>query len=145
MPSEFTYSRRVQFRETDAAGIMHFSQFFVWMEEAEHAFFRSLGLSIHEGTGAQHVGWPRVSAQCDYKAPLRFEDEALVQLRVCEKRAKSLSYEFIVRRADDDSEVASGALTAVCVAWDENSGRMKAVNIPPHIADKIEVAASETE
>ena len=40
-------TRRVQFYETDAAGIVHFSWFFRYMEEAEHALWREAGLSIH--------------------------------------------------------------------------------------------------
>ena len=44
---EFKIVREVEFSDTDMAGIMHFSNFFRFMEAAEHAFFRSLGLSIH--------------------------------------------------------------------------------------------------
>ena len=46
MLPEFSLTRRVQFSETDMAGIMHFSNFFKMMEEVEHAFFRSVGLSV---------------------------------------------------------------------------------------------------
>ena len=46
MPYEFKTIRRVEFSETDMAGIMHYSNYFRFMETAEHAFFRSLGLSI---------------------------------------------------------------------------------------------------
>ncbi|HCE02754.1 MAG TPA: acyl-CoA thioesterase, partial [Acidobacteria bacterium] len=44
--SEFRLTRRVQFYETDSAGIVHFSVFFRYMEEAEHAMWRAAGLSI---------------------------------------------------------------------------------------------------
>ena len=47
MPSEYRLRRRVQFHETDAAGIVHFSWFYRYMEEAEHALWRQAGLSIH--------------------------------------------------------------------------------------------------
>ena len=40
MPTEFTIKRRVQFSETDMAGIMHFANYFRLMEEVEHAFLR---------------------------------------------------------------------------------------------------------
>ena len=46
MPYEFQLSRRVEFSDTDMAGIMHFSNFFRFMEAAETAFLRSLGLSV---------------------------------------------------------------------------------------------------
>ena len=138
--------RSVIFSETDAAGIMHFANFFGWMEDAEHAFFRSLGFSIHSGKGAGAIGWPRVHASCDYRAPLRFEEEAEIVLRVREKRSKSLAYSFTVYKIDGETriEAARGELVAVCVAWDESSGAMKAIPIPSEIADKIEAAPIES-
>ena len=46
MAYEFKAIRRVEFAETDMAGIVHYSNFFRYMETAEHGFFRSLGLSV---------------------------------------------------------------------------------------------------
>ena len=43
MAYEFKATRQVEFSETDMAGIMHFSNFFRFMETAEHGFYRSLG------------------------------------------------------------------------------------------------------
>ena len=54
----------MQFHETDAAGIVHFSCFFRYMEEAEHALWREAGVSIARGTG--EVGFPRVTPPDDY-------------------------------------------------------------------------------
>ena len=142
MAYEIKVTRRVAFRETDVAGIVHFSHFFAWMEDAEHAFFRSIGFSIHQGKEANHVGWPRVAAKCEYKAPLRFEDEAEIHLLVKEKRAKSVTYQFRISKIEGETrtEAALGEVTAVCVAWDGQTGKMKAVDIPAAIALAIEVA-----
>ena len=82
VPCEFKLTRQVEFSDTDAAGIMHFSNFFRYMEAAEHAFFRSLGTSIHAAGG--DLGWPRVYADCHYKYPLRFEDVVEISLFVRE-------------------------------------------------------------
>jgi acyl-CoA thioester hydrolase len=140
MPFEFKIVRRVEFSETDMAGIMHYSNFFRFMETAEHAFFRSLGFSIVTGHVDPPVGWPRVHAQCDFKQPLYFEDEVEVQLLVSEKRSKALSYLFIFRKlnASPVIEVARGSLTVVCVT--HTAGKMGACSIPSAIADRIEVA-----
>ena len=141
MPYEFRLIRRVEFAETDMAGIMHFANFFRFMEAAEHAFFRSLGTSIHAEFDGRTIGWPRVRVQCDYKRPLQFEEEVEVHLLVREKREKSLTYEFIFHRVDEPAdEVARGSITAVCVAMDSQSGGMKAAPIPELIASQIEVA-----
>ena len=144
MPSEYRMTRRVEFADTDMAGIMHFANFFRFMEVTEHAFFRSLGLSIHMEDEGRSIGWPRVHASCDYKQPLSFEDEVEVHLIVREKKSKSLTYEFIFRKPGEEGpvEVARGRITAVCVMLDSESGRMRAVTIPEVIASRIEVAAS---
>lgn len=134
----FTLVRRVEFSETDMAGIVHYSNFFRYMEAAEHAFFRSLGFSVAAREGQPQVGWPRVHASCDYVRPLRFEDEVEIQLRVVEKRSKSLSYEFRFRRLSpgEPEEVARGKLTVVCVAHLPGGG-MKATAIPVEIGEKV--------
>jgi len=141
MPYEFKVVRRVEFSDTDMAGIMHYSNFFRFMETAEHSFFRSLGFSIVDRRIEQPVGWPRVHAKCDFKQPLFFEDEVEVQLLVSEKRSKSLSYVFRLRKlnASPVVEVARGSLTVVCVTH-HAGGKMSACNIPKNIADQIEVA-----
>ncbi|HEV2969258.1 MAG TPA: thioesterase family protein [Pirellulales bacterium] len=46
MSEPYRTTRRVEFRDTDAAGIAHFSAFFFYMESVEHEFLRHLGLSV---------------------------------------------------------------------------------------------------
>ncbi|MBL9128696.1 MAG: acyl-CoA thioesterase [Verrucomicrobiales bacterium] len=142
MASEYSITRSVEFSETDMAGIMHYSNFFRYMEAAEHAFFRSLGYSVAARPGQPKVGWPRVHASCDYRRPLRFEDEVEVRMRVVEKRSKALTYEFAFwKRLPGGSaeEVAKGRLTVVCVVH-RPDGSLEAATIPAEIADRIEVA-----
>jgi acyl-CoA thioester hydrolase len=142
MPYEFRMTHRVEFADTDMAGIIHFASYFRYMEVTEHAFFRSLGFSINTRTPEFHVGWPRVHVSCDFKQPLRFEDQVEVHLRVREKRSKSLTYEFAFRKLNGEAsvEVARGSLTVVCVAVDPQTQQMRAVPIPDAIARQIEVA-----
>src|SRR5438445_8368471 len=118
MAYEFKATRRVEFSDTDMAGIMHYSNFFRFMETAEHGFYRSLGFSVVANESDPRLGWPRVHAECDYKKPLRFEDNVEIHLLVREKRSKSLSFMFRFRNLSGSPavEVARGALTIVCVA-----------------------------
>jgi acyl-CoA thioester hydrolase len=144
MAFEFKAVRRVEFSETDAAGIVHYSNFFRYMEVAEHGFFRSLGYSVIMHHFDPPVGWPRVHAECEYRQPLRFEDEVEIQLLVSEKKTKSLSYLFKFRKLNGPApaEVARGSLTVVCVHKDAH-GKMAATVIPKPFADKIDVAPAE--
>ena len=82
MAFEFHHRMQVEFADTDMAGIVHFTRFFHYMEVAEHAFLRSLGLSVRQEIDGRIVSWPRLAAECSYKAPLRF---ASFEYSVCNK------------------------------------------------------------
>jgi len=127
----------VQYHEVDGAGIVHFSSFFRYMEEAEHALWRAAGLSI--APPGSSVGWPRVSAAFDYHQPLRFEDEFDVAIRIAAINAKTIRYDCVLSRGD--TRIATGSLTIVCVSK-EAGQPMKAIAIPQEIAARFEVAAT---
>ena len=135
MPSRYRLTRRVQFYETDAAGIVHFSWFSRYMEEAEHALWRKAGLSIAP-RGAP-VGFPRVSASFDFRRPLYFEDQFEVAIEVVEITAKTIRYAVTVTR--DQTEIAIGSMTIVCVTKSPGEP-MKAIEIPREIAERFQVA-----
>jgi YbgC/YbaW family acyl-CoA thioester hydrolase len=143
MPYDFKHTHRVEFAETDMAGIVHFSNFFRMMEATEHAFFRSLGFSIHAHEADATIGWPRVSAACDYRAPLRFEEEAEIHLIVTEVRSRSIRYQFIFRKLGDGAEIARGSVAAVCATVDKITGKLVPVMIPDRIRERITAAPPE--
>jgi YbgC/YbaW family acyl-CoA thioester hydrolase len=145
MAYEYKLTRQVEFSETDMAGIVHFSNFYKYMEAAEHAFFRSLGLSIHTTGFPLPVGWPRVHASCDFRHPLRFEDTFEIHLLVRERKERTISYTIIFSKLDGDKsrEVARGALTVACVTRDKPGGPMRSIPIPGEIAAKIDNAPGE--
>lgn len=140
MPFEFKLTRRVEFAETDMAGIVHFANFYRMMEATEHAFFRSLGFTIHGHDPMSATGWPRVSASCDFRAPLRFEDEVEIHLLVAEVRTRSIRYVFVFRKVADGSEVARGSVVAVCASVEKATGKLSAVPIPEAVRAAIQPA-----
>ena len=125
----------MQFYELDSAGIVHFSTYFRYMEEAEHALWRAAGLSIAPRGAA--VGFPRVAASFEYHRPLRFEDEVDVRIRIAAMSARSIRYTCDLRQGE--TRVATGTMTIVCVA--SGVEPLKAVPIPAEIAARLEVAA----
>lgn len=144
MPFEFQVTRRVEFSDTDLAGIMHFSNFFRFMETAEHAFFRSIGHSVLLSKNGLSVSLPRVHASCDYLAPVFFEDEVRIHLLVQKKGRRSLTYQFRFYRDQDQPvrELARGRVVVVAAERQED-GTMKAVSLPKTIADQIQPAPPE--
>jgi YbgC/YbaW family acyl-CoA thioester hydrolase len=135
--SEFVYRRRVQFAETDLAGIVHFSNIFRYMEEAEHALWRAAGLTIAER--GSDIGWPRLSTACEFRNPLRFEEEFEVRVRIAALKTRTIEYEFTLVRSD--AVIAVGTITSVCVKKSAD-GRMRATEIPADIVKKLRAAIS---
>ena len=134
MHSEIRLKRRVQFYETDMAGIVHFSNYFRYLEEAEHALWRDAGVSI---TGTPGIGWPRVGASFEYHRPLKFADEFEVHLRVVGKDAQTIRYEGTLTRGE--TKIATGTLVVRCVTK-EAGGAMRAADIPSDIDALLQVA-----
>jgi YbgC/YbaW family acyl-CoA thioester hydrolase len=153
MNYRFLFRRRVEFADTDVAGIMHFSNFFKFMEVAEHAFYRSLGFSVlpfSDGSeeGDLKVGWPRVHASADFRLPLRFEEEVEIELLIEEVRNRTVKYYFNFWKNPDSEEkravAATGRFTVVCVSFDADTRRMKAVALPDEWREKITAAPEGT-
>ena len=150
--SWFRCRRIVEFRDTDAAGIAHFSAFFFWMESAEHEFLRELGIRVvdnapedeeslrrelasSEGVGRElEVSWPRVSVSADYKAAVRFGDTLDVFIAVAERGSSSITYRF--RFENSGNLVAIGTVVVVrCLM--RHGMKPLPVKIPAGISERM--------
>ena len=135
MPScEYRLKRRVQFYETDMAGIVHFSWFFRYHGRGRARDVARGGLSIAGGSG---VGWPRVEASFEYHRPLKFEDEFEVHLRIVGKDARTIRYEGVISKGD--TRIATGKITVKCVSKKPGEP-MRSIDIPPEIDALFQVA-----
>lgn len=131
----FTTNRRVQFSETDMAGIVHFANFFRWMEETEHEYFRTLGFRIvNKEPDGQVIGWPRVSCSCSYSAPARYDDFVDCYLDVERVGQRSLTYQIEFWR--DGTKLAAGKMkTACCLCHPD--GSLTSIDLPEAFRSKI--------
>jgi len=133
MSADFQVRRRVVFSETDTAGIVHFANYFRYFEDAEHALWRDAGLSIHPAESA--IGWPRVSASCDYHRPLRFEQEFVVTVHIAEISKRTVRYEGTITRGEE--RVATAMWKIACIAK-QPDGSMRSTEIPASILERLE-------
>lgn len=135
MANKFSSTRLVEFCDTDAAGIVHFSAFVCYMEQAEHAFLRHLGTSVVRDLGdGWHLSWPRVHVECDYSGTARFEDSLEIQLQVSKLGTKSVSYSFEFRNSE--TVIAKGAIAAVCCRV-RSGFPLESVPIPEDLRQKL--------
>lgn len=137
--SLLTHPRLVEFHETDAAGLVHFSNYFRWMEAAEAAWFRSVGLDLFLDTGGEIVGFPKVAAQCTYAQPLHFGDAIEVRLSLIKLRAAALTYRATVWRVGVGTPClcATGEWTTVSARRNPTDHSVEARNIPDVLRRKF--------
>jgi acyl-CoA thioester hydrolase len=135
MPNTFHATRRVEFADTDMAGIMHFAKFFTFMEEVEHEFLRSRGLSVVMHYQGQRLGWPRVAANCEFLKPVFFEETLEIELTLSRMGGKSLTFSADFSR--EGEVVARGQITTCCCLVGGPEG-VKAIELPPEIRQKLE-------
>ena len=133
--SQATIRRRVRFYETDAAGIVHFSVFFRFMEEAECELWRAAGL---RNAPTRDLSFPRVAATFDFRKPLRFDDEFEARIQIAEMRTKAIRYECEVTLGGEIA--ATGSMTIVCKRV-EPGQPPRAIPIPAEIAGRFKPAA----
>jgi YbgC/YbaW family acyl-CoA thioester hydrolase len=132
----FHITRRVEFGDTDMAGIMHFSNFFRFMEVAETDFLRDRGLNVSWFADGVKWGFPRVSAACDYQKPAKFQDVLTVAVTLEKVGKKSVSYRFDFSNQRGEP-LAVGRMTSV-FCRSIGSDHIEALDIPVDIRTKLE-------
>ncbi len=123
------FNRRMRWADVDAAGIMHFPRIFEIVEEAEIELLRKIGFSMFEKL--QHLGFPRVRIECDFKKMIKLDAEFRLHLTVGKVGRSSIQYDF--EAFNDQNELAlKGAMTVVTL----KDGKL--TKIPNDLRDALE-------
>lgn len=131
MPPTFKTLYRVSWVDTDAAQIVHFSNFFRFFERAEEEFYTKLGLT--SWLGEKEIILPRVEAFCQYKKPAKFNDLLEIELTVEELKEKAVKYGFKICNKETGDLLANGYIVAVAV----DRQTLKATQIPKEVREKL--------
>jgi len=130
----YSYRSTAYWNETDAAGIVHFSNYFRYCERAEEEFYRKL-LGGFPGIMAKYgVIVPRVKALCEYHKPIYPHDDFRVDIVDIELGSRSIRYRFEVF-----NESRGGVKVADCeiVVAVVNPATMKSVEIPEGLRELL--------
>jgi 4-hydroxybenzoyl-CoA thioesterase len=102
----FVFRHQVRFDEVDAAGIVYFARFFTWCHDAMEAMLTPLSGGYTALVRTRRLGLPAVHVEADYRAPLRFGDEVLVEAAVERLGTSSVGLRFDVLRSPSREPVA---------------------------------------
>jgi acyl-CoA thioesterase FadM len=110
VPARIALVRRIEWSDTDAAGVYHWSTVFRLVEAAEARLHDRLG--IREYTFGRT---PRVHVSCDFHRELAFFDAVRTELAVAEVGRSSVRYAFTLYPEGEEQPAADGEMVAVHV------------------------------
>tara|TARA_X000000368_G_C23001116_1_gene698981 strand:+ start:1061 stop:1543 length:483 start_codon:yes stop_codon:yes gene_type:complete len=149
MAYEYISYRKVEFSETDMAGLVHFSNYFRYMEIAERDFFESIDVKLIQSIPYDLMGYPRSRAECKFSAPLRFGDTVKIHLAIKTIKDRAIDYQFRLYKVESDTlgndaeiasiPVAKGHLTTIYAELTDD-GSLESKPLPKNVLEKIEEA-----
>jgi acyl-CoA thioester hydrolase len=145
MAFEHTSTRRIEFSETDMAGLVHFSNFFKYMETAERDFFEAAGVDLINTKPGEIVGWPRARAECKFSAPLRFGETIDIHLAVKSVKDRSIEYQFRIFRRNPNgtrTQAGKGHMTTILTELTA-SGSLRSIELTAQVRERITEAPAE--
>lgn len=142
---EHTATRRIEFSETDMAGLVHFSNFFKYMEIAERDFFEAAGIDLIRSQPGETIGWPRARAECKFFAPLRFGEIIDIHIAVKAIKDRSIDFQFRIYRKNSDgsqTHAAKGHMSTVLTTLTEDN-ELQSIEIPESFRKLISEAPKD--
>jgi acyl-CoA thioester hydrolase len=135
MDFPFAYRQRVRFGETDLQGVVYYANYLLFAEVGRVAYLRELGIVYERDLLAHDIDFTIGEARVRYHAPLRFDDEYDIKVRVGEMRHSSWTFEYAIDRTDGTH---CADVSTIQVMLDRKTWR--ATRIPDELRQKLERA-----
>jgi len=131
----FAHRQRVRFGETDLQGVVYYANYLVFAEVGRVAYLRELGIVYERDFLARGIDFTIGEANVRYRAPLRFDDEFDIRVRVGDIRQSSWSFRYAIDRADGQHCAAAWTVQVVL-----DRGSSRATRISPELREVLERA-----
>ncbi len=104
----------VRFNEADPLGIVWHGHYLRYFEDGREDFGKTYGLSYLDFY-RQGIAVPVISVECQYKKPLRYGDQMIIETTCVELISAKLQFEYKIFDAANNSLVAYGSTLQVFV------------------------------
>jgi len=119
----FAHRQRVRYGETDLQKVVYYANYLLYAEVGRVAYLRHLGVEYGRTFIDRGIDFTIGEAHLKYRAPLRFDDEFDIKVRVGEVRHSSWTFEYAIDRADG-LHCVDAATTQVVIGSDFRPQRM---------------------
>lgn len=116
----FRHRFTVRFADVDHAGIVYYPVFYHYFHVAFEELFRErMGAEAYvKLLDEDRVGFPAVHSECDYRAPLRFGDEAETEISLDRLGTRSVTLRYRVSRISGGTRDLAAEGLVTCAVTD---------------------------
>ncbi len=128
----FTYRRTIFLRETDATGLLYFSEQFKLALETMEAYFISADFKLQEMIEKSDFLMPIVHADADFSAPMRVGDAIEIVLSLGKIGTSSFTLNTLIKDSAQ-KEIGSVSIVHVCVSKETG----KPIPLPEEVKTRL--------
>lgn len=132
--SIFVSQRLTQFSESDAAGVIHFSNYAKYVEECEHMFLFKQGFAIQPGN-LNSLLWPRLTFKAEYLRAIMPLEMIQVELDPARVGHSSITWSWAIWNSGRKEKMAQGEMKTVCCK--AKGGKMHPIQLPEELRIKL--------
>ena len=104
---QYDHPIKIYYKDVDQMGIVYYSRYYEYFEEARTELLASLGLDVTE-VEKRGITLPVISSHCDYKRGAKFEQNILVKASIDSKPKSKLHIDYFVFIENEKDFIVNG-------------------------------------
>ena len=103
----FDHRVKIFYKDVDQMGIVYYSRYFEYFEEARTELLASIGLGVTD-VEKKGIMLPVISSHCDYLKGARFEQTIIIRTSISTEPRSKLQIDYSVFIEDEKEPIATG-------------------------------------
>ena len=135
---QYDHPIKIYYKDVDQMGIVYYSRYYEYFEEARTELLASIGLDVTE-VEKRGVRLPVISSHCDYKRGAKFEQNIMVRASIDSRPKSKLHIDYLVFIENEKDFIVNGYTEHAFV-----NKQGQAVKVPKMILDHLNQKATKT-
>ena len=104
---KYDHHIKIYYKDVDQMGIVYYSRYYEYFEEARTELLASIGLDVME-VEKRGITLPVISSHCDYKRGAKFEQNIFIEASIASKPKSKLHIDYFVFIENEKDFIVNG-------------------------------------